>query len=109
MRKVIAENHINVFEKGDTFNINGTYKVGGISGVTYNELVEILGEPTFDEASGDNKVQKEWVCEYDGNVFTIYDWKTFDEEYTMNELTMWSVGGKDKCSDFIDALQTKHD
>ena len=41
------------------------------------------------------------------NVFTIYDWKTYDEHYTMNELTMWNVGGKGYAGEFIDKLESK--
>lgn len=73
--------------------------------ITYSKLVEILGEPTYSEASGDDKVQKEWAVEYKGNIFTIYDWKTFDAEYTMNELDEFHVGGKTYAGDFIEALE----
>lgn len=73
--------------------LSGTFKVGSINLVHYDELVAILGEPTFNEESADGKVQVEWVIELDGNVFTIYDWKTYDREYTKNNLTTWSIGG----------------
>lgn len=73
--------------------LSGTFKVGSINLVHYDELVAILGEPTLDEESGDGKVQVEWVIELDGQVFTIYDWKTYDKEYTKNKLTTWSIGG----------------
>ena len=65
-----------------------------IKGVTYRDLVEALGEPSFNEPSGDEKVQKEWIYEHNNRYFTIYDWKTFDVDYTENELTVWHVGGK---------------
>jgi len=73
--------------------------------LTYNQLVEVLGEPTFKEESGDGKTQKEWVVEVDGEVFTIYDWKTYDVEYTMNELNRFNVGGKTSSYDFINYLE----
>ena len=73
---------------------NGTYKVGSLVGVSYWDLKYALGSPTFVEASGDDKIQKEWVINYNGETFTIYDWKTFDEEYTVCELKLWSIGGK---------------
>ncbi len=72
---------------------------------TYPKLIKTFGEPTYSEASGDNKVQKEWVIEYEGNIFTIYDWKTFDPEYTMNELDEFHVGGKTYAGYFIEALE----
>ena len=76
--------------------------------ITYPQLVSILGEPTYPTESGDGKVQKEWVVEFDGDVFTIYDWKTFDEDYTMNELDEFHVGGKTNANDFIEALSNKN-
>jgi len=79
---------------------NGTYKVGSLVGVTYWDLKYALGNPSFDEASGDDKIQKEWVVKYNGEIFTIYDWKTFNEEYTVCELKLWSIGGKTDPSEF---------
>jgi hypothetical protein len=73
--------------------------------ITYHELIKLLGEPTYSTESGDSKVQKEWVVEYEGEVFTIYDWKTFDLEYTMNELDEFHVGGKTYAGHFIKILE----
>ena len=73
--------------------------------ITYPQLISILGEPTYSTESGDSKVQKEWVVEYEGEVFTIYDWKTFDVEYTMNELDEFNVGGKTYAGHFIKTLE----
>jgi hypothetical protein len=110
MRTVEVTTFIDIFEEGDNFNTNGTHKIGELNGVFYSDLVDILGEPTFDEPSGDDKVQKEWVIEFKGDIFTIYDWKTFNEEYTTNELDRWSIGGKGSNPDeLIAALQTKYD
>lgn len=87
--------------------IGGTYLVGKIVGYTYTDLVNLMGEPTFNTGSDDGKTQKEWVIVDGDNVFTIYDWKTYDEHYTMNELTMWNVGGKGYAGEFIDKLESK--
>jgi len=87
--------------------INGSSLKGYIS-ITYPQLVSILGEPTYSAESGDSKVQKEWVVEFEGNVFTIYDWKTFDEDYTINELDEFHVGGKTDANNFIEALSDKN-
>jgi hypothetical protein len=63
--------------------------------VTYNDLVDTFGEPTFTpEDSGDGKVNYEWVFYFDGNYFTIYDWKTYNADYTRAQYTNWHVGGK---------------
>ena len=79
----------------------------GYTKVTYKRLVEVLGPPTFNEASADDKTQVEWVVKFRNNYFTIYDWKTFDREYTMNELTIFHVGGKIDAFNFIVALENK--
>jgi hypothetical protein len=73
--------------------------------ITYHELIKLLGEPTYPLTSGDSKTQKEWVVEYEGEVFTIYDWKTFDAGYTMNELDEFHVGGKTYAGHFIKTLE----
>lgn len=83
----------------------GTHLQGYLQDMTYNQLVEIFGEPTFDEPSGDEKIQREWVIQHDGVYFTIYDWKTYDLEYTMNSLTCFNVGGKTSAYNFIDAVE----
>jgi len=72
---------------------DGTSKVGSLENINYRDLVTILGEPTYDGPSGDGKVQFEWVLKYNGKIFTIYDWKTFDREYSEYDLTTWSIGG----------------
>jgi hypothetical protein len=79
----------------------------GYTKATYKRLVEVLGPPTFNEASADDKTQVEWVVKFRNNYFTIYDWKTFDREYTINELTMFHVGGKIDAFNFIVALENK--
>jgi hypothetical protein len=86
--------------------IGGSHLIGTIS-TTYRDLVEVFGLPTFEEPSGDDKVQKEWVFEFEGKYFTIYDWKTYDEEFTINELDRWNVGGKEYDLDFILNLEQK--
>ena len=85
--------------------VSGTHLVGKLVGYTYNQLVKVLGEPTFNEVSSDSKVQKEWVIKDGNDVFTIYDWKTYDEQYTMNELSIWNIGGKSYAGDFIYKLE----
>jgi len=82
-----------VYKEGEAPYTSGTYKVGSIDGITYDQLFNFLGEPTFDGPSGDDKTQVEWVVDFNGDVFTIYDWKTYDRNYTENSLTTWSVGG----------------
>lgn len=73
----------------------------GYINCVYQDLIKVLGEPTYPKASGDDKVQKEWVVEYNGEIFTIYDYKTYDPEYTMNELDNFHIGGKTEAYDFF--------
>ena len=72
---------------------NGTHKVGDLTNVHYEELSELFGEPTYTAESFDGKIQVEWVIEFNDRHFTIYDWKTYNREYTLNELLTWSIGG----------------
>jgi hypothetical protein len=79
----------------------------GYTAATYNQLVKVLGEPTFNTPSGDDKTQVEWVVKYRNNYFTVYDWKTYDREYTLNELSVFHVGSKVDALSFINALENK--
>lgn len=83
---------------------NGSSLKDYLSPVGYWDLKATLGEPTFNTESGDGKVQKEWVVEHDGMVFTIYDWKTYDEQYTVEELDRWNIGGVMYAGYFLEEL-----
>ena len=92
-------------------NIASTHTDGtslkGYTKATYKQLVALLGEPTFPTPSGDDKTQVEWVVKFKNDYFTIYDWKTYDREYTMNILEIFHVGGKVDAFDFIVRLESK--
>lgn len=81
----------------EDYHQGGSWKVGNLNNVCYQELIDIFGQPTYPTESGDFKVQVEWAIEvYDGEKFyilRIYDWKTYDRDYTMSELRTWSIGG----------------
>jgi len=83
----------------------GTSLKGYIRGVKYSELIRAIGQPTFVEESGDGKIQFEWVVNFNGDTYTIYDWKTYDVEYTINELDTWNIGGHSIAYDFIDHVE----
>lgn len=87
---------------------NGSFRVGEINR-TYMDLVTGLGIPTFNEESPDGKVQVEWVCVFKGNVFTIYDWKTYDREFTEWDLQQFHIGGKSvrgyEVTEFVNAVR----
>jgi len=76
-----------------------------LTGVTYAQLVKTFGQPLYSpQDSGDGKVQFEWVFLHNGEVFTLYDWKTYDIEYTINELKRWNIGGKTYAGRFVEDI-----
>ena len=83
---------------------NGNRETNKLRGVTYYELFNTLGLPTYDNNSYTDKTQVEWVIEWQDEVYTIYDWKTYDREYTINELNTWSIGSKVPSDDFYHYL-----
>lgn len=79
----------------------GTSYSTSLKGIKFTDLYKVLGEPTFKpEDSGDGKVQYEWVIKWNDNVYTIYDWKTYDQDYTLTEYDQWHIGSKVNAVDF---------
>ena len=72
---------------------------------TISKLVKVLGEPTYQQNTGDDKVNVEWDCRNKkGNVVTIYDWKEYrvlDE----NEVIEFHLGSKNP----IDSIEGKEE
>ena len=61
-----------------------------------NDLISILGEPTIQDNTWDDKVNFEWDCETeDGDVFTIYDWKEY-RKLDLDETIEWHIGAHSK-------------
>jgi hypothetical protein len=59
-------------------------------------LKQLLGEPEYENNTGEDKVNMEWVLETeDGDVFTVYDWKE-GRPIKDEELIEWHIGGKNK-------------
>ena len=79
---------------------------------TLQQLITILGEPTSDNNTGDNKVNIEWVCENnDGILVTIYDWKE-NRPINNNENIKWHIGGngiKDTLTAKLEILRLLND
>jgi len=88
--------------------INGTSLKDRLVGFNYKQLVAAFGEPTFSAPSSDGKVQKEWVFQRvsDGAVFTVYDWKTFDDSFTTTMNQTWNVGSKVYAGEFVTDMMT---
>ena len=102
--KNMMKNKLKVYRTSDMVGAVGTHKVGTIIGTKYLELVKALGEPTCSIPSSDDKVQVEWIIDFNDDRYTIYDWKTYDRIYTIDELNTWSVGGKTDPTKFIDKV-----
>lgn len=62
---------------------------------TAQELIKLIGPPTYDNNKGEYKVNLEWVCKNEyGETVTVYDWKYY-RPLAMNELVNWHLGAKD--------------
>ena len=74
---------------------SGTSFFGDTIITTLSNLKLMLGEPHYTGDTQD-KVQNEWLMETnDGEVFTVYDWKTY-RYYTNTEVLSWHIGGFNK-------------
>ena len=77
-------------------SVGGT-SLQGYMNATFDELFEEFGAPTYDEPSGDGKVDVEWCLRFDdGTLATIYNWKDYDngERCKSGESYRWHIGGK---------------
>ncbi len=99
-------NKLRVYDEMGAPDTSGSSLKGYIH-ATYSQLVDLLGQPTFDEPSGDGKTQVEWIVGFEDDIFTIYDWKTYDRNYTENQLSTFNIGGKTSAYDFIDYLESR--
>ena len=63
---------------------------------TPNELRHVLGEPTYEENTGKDKINMEWRMQMpDGNVFTVYDYKEYKPLHPNGQVE-WHIGGHDR-------------
>lgn len=101
------KNKLKVYKTPEDVPSFSSHKVGAIHNTSYHELLNVLGEPTYNEPSGDDKVQREWVINFNNKIFTIYDWKTYNLEYTLTELTEFNIGGSTFAFDLKDEIQER--
>jgi hypothetical protein len=60
---------------------------------TVQELIDILGEPTHVENTGEDKVNFEWNCiTSNEDIVTIYDWKEY-RPISKDEVIEFHIGG----------------
>lgn len=72
-------------------NVSGTSFFGGEIECSVNDLIKVIGEPTFDNNDGQDKTNIEWNMVHKGIDFTIYDWKMY-RPITLDEKIRWNIG-----------------
>ena len=77
-------------------SISGTSFYDVTFKASVNKLISIIGEPTIEDNTGEDKVNFDWYMETDeGDVFTIYDWKEY-RELDLDETIEWHIGAKSR-------------
>ena len=74
--------------------LNGTSFHGVVINTSIKKLKSVLGEPTIQDNTGEDKVNVEWgVITKEGIVGTIYDWKEY-RRLGENDIVQFHIGGK---------------
>jgi len=90
----------------EALKVNSIGSLKGTITAGYDELIKILGEPTF-EGGPETKINYEWAVNYKGDYFYIYDWKVAPEWAKAKNEYEWHVGGEHNASEFIFALHLR--
>lgn len=101
------------FKVDQNADVNGTHLQGHIE-ASYQDLEKAFGKPI--ESDG-HKVSGEWIFVSNGEVFTLYDWKStslYDpclpsvQSFRANkEKTTFNIGGRTNAANFIKWLEEK--
>lgn len=91
-------NHMQTLSQKEVSENNVSTAFASYVSATYDELNEVLGSPTYDLNDGLDKSNFEWVIEFAGYFFTIYDWKC-TAIYSINERNLWHLGAEWRRSD----------
>lgn len=76
-----------------TQSASGTSFHGDTVRASVNDFIKMFGDPNYEDNTGSDKVNFEWVCETEsGDVFTIYDWKEY-RRLDQEEVIEWHIGG----------------
>jgi hypothetical protein len=86
-------NEISKYMTTDGVNTNGSSRVGSLNHMGYKDIVKRVGPPTINYDGAHDKVNVEWIFKVNGDIFTLYDYKSWSETYTFDLLNHWSVGG----------------
>ena len=79
--------------KPTTKSAEGTSFHDSVIKCSVETLRKVLGEPTYDDNSGDDKTNYEWEMETSaGDVFTVYDWKEY-RSLNDSDVIGWHIGG----------------
>ena len=57
-----------------------------------DKIKSLFGEPTYEQNGSGDKVNYEWVLDFNGHIITIYDWKEY-RALNDNEIIEWHIGG----------------
>lgn len=79
--------------------------LSGFIDTSFSELVDLLGQPTYDGSMLDNKINCMWLIRHKNNYFTIYDWKTHIAHTLSAKSYRFHVGGIIGTEDFISLLK----
>tara|TARA_R110001592_G_scaffold142229_2_gene364198 strand:+ start:92 stop:463 length:372 start_codon:yes stop_codon:yes gene_type:complete len=86
-------NEISKYMTTDGINTNGSSRIGSLNHMEYKDIVKRVGPPTINYDGAHDKVNVEWIFKVNGDIFTLYDYKSWSETYTREQLNHWSVGG----------------
>jgi hypothetical protein len=79
--------------KDEVITANVSTAFSGYVEATYSELIEVLGEPTYNLSDVLDKTNFEWFVLFEGRIFSIYDWKC-TASYSLQERTKWHLGAQ---------------
>ena len=98
------KNEISKYMTTDSINTNGSSRIGSLNHMKYEDIVRRVGPPTVNYDGAHDKVNVEWVFKVNNDIFTIYDYKTWSETYTFEQLNHWSVGGFENTNENMQIL-----
>jgi hypothetical protein len=73
----------------------GTSFHGSYINSSVNKLIKVLGKPDIDDNGCNDKVNFDWWMEYNGTIFTVYDWKEY-RKLDLDEEICFHIGGYSK-------------
>lgn len=84
-----------------------TGSLKGYINTNFYELIEAIGEPSFNWSNRGDKINYEWAVNYRGQIFYIYDWKADPSACKDDRNFRFHIGGQSDASAFIQALNLR--